>query len=335
MKRNFLMILLCLLTISLCMFCLAACDTDGKSDVSQSSGGYTNEDNTHESESNNNHEEDSNNNADDNNSDEDNSDDNNSDSGEKEHVHQWGEWKVTKQATCTSKGEETRVCELDSTHKETREVAVNPKAHKLVHHNEKAATCSEKGWKAYDECSLCHYSTKVEIPKDSNAHQFVHQKEQEANCSSAGWSAYDKCELCGYEKGKTNYPINRDKHTFGKDNICTGCKTKWVYTENLSYKLNSNKTAYSVSGMGTATGTAITIPYYYNNLPVTAIESSAFKNYTRITSVTLPDSVTTIETMAFYGCNSINRKFGICCLQESCKCYNSQKCQINWLVRIQ
>ena len=39
------------------------------------------------------------------------------------HVHGWGEWVVTKEPTCTDKGEETRTCKYDKTHTETREIA--------------------------------------------------------------------------------------------------------------------------------------------------------------------------------------------------------------------
>ncbi len=38
------------------------------------------------------------------------------------HEHVWGEWTVTTPATCTAAGVETRVCTLDETHAETREV---------------------------------------------------------------------------------------------------------------------------------------------------------------------------------------------------------------------
>ena len=36
--------------------------------------------------------------------------------------HDWGEWQVTKEATATEKGEETRVCKNDPSHTETREI---------------------------------------------------------------------------------------------------------------------------------------------------------------------------------------------------------------------
>ena len=40
----------------------------------------------------------------------------------------------------------------------------NPNNHALVHHEAKAPTCTAKGWEAYDTCSRCDYTTKVEIP---------------------------------------------------------------------------------------------------------------------------------------------------------------------------
>jgi hypothetical protein len=40
------------------------------------------------------------------------------------HTHDWGEWTVTTAPTgCTTEGEETRVCKLDATHKETQPIA--------------------------------------------------------------------------------------------------------------------------------------------------------------------------------------------------------------------
>ena len=46
-----------------------------------------------------------------------------------EHVHEWGEWVVTTEPTCVVEGEETRVCELDESHKETRPISIDPDAH--------------------------------------------------------------------------------------------------------------------------------------------------------------------------------------------------------------
>jgi len=40
-----------------------------------------------------------------------------------DHVHTWGAWAVTTQATCSSPGVETRTCTQDASHKETRAIA--------------------------------------------------------------------------------------------------------------------------------------------------------------------------------------------------------------------
>jgi hypothetical protein len=46
----------------------------------------------------------------------------NNDNDTTSHTHEWGDWTVTTPATCTTAGEETRVCVLDATHKETRPI---------------------------------------------------------------------------------------------------------------------------------------------------------------------------------------------------------------------
>ena len=49
------------------------------------------------------------------------------------------------------------------------------------------------------------------------------------------------------------------------------------------------------------------IPDTYNGRPVTHIKDGAFQNCTTITSVCIPDSVTTIGTSVFYGCTSLKK----------------------------
>jgi len=59
---------------------------------------------------------------------------------------------------------------------------------------------------------------------------------------------------------------------------------------------------YSVSH-GTVTQGSVVIPSTYNNLPVTFIESDSFRSGL-ITDVTIPDSVTVIDSYAFAGCGA-------------------------------
>ncbi len=49
--------------------------------------------------------------------------------------------------------------------------AINPDNHDIVKNDAKAPTCTETGWDAYDTCSRCSYTTKVE--KAANGHAYV------------------------------------------------------------------------------------------------------------------------------------------------------------------
>ena len=71
-----------------------------------------------------------------------------------------------------------------------------------------------------------------------------------------------------------------------------GDYTYWIYNEETT-----------ISGYN-GSGGNITIPSTLGGYPVTKIFDSAFENC-RITSVTIPDSITTIGDSAFYSCRSL------------------------------
>lgn len=72
----------------------------------------------------------------------------------------------------------------------------------------------------------------------------------------------------------------------------------------LSFKLNSLGTGYVVEDCPNDYSGEIIIPDTYNGLPVTGIWDSAFNNCNYITSITIPDSVTSISD-AFSCCGSL------------------------------
>ena len=77
------------------------------------------------------------------------------------------------------------------------------------------------------------------------------------------------------------------------------------YTKGLTYTRNPKGSGYIVTGIGSAEGNDIIIPSTYKYSPVVGISETAFKNNTTITSITIPDSITSIENNAFTGCSSL------------------------------
>ena len=70
-------------------------------------------------------------------------------------------------------------------------------------------------------------------------------------------------------------------------------------TAGFEYELSDDGTAYTVVGIADTETTNIVIPATYKGLPVTSIGGSAFVRCSSLTSVTIPNSVTSIGEYAF------------------------------------
>lgn len=111
-----------------------------------------------------------------------------------------------------------------------------------------------------------------------------------ATCSEVG-EQIASCK-CGATQTIETSPTN---HTY-VNGVCSGCRC----TEGLEYGY-----AGSVKSVGAATATEIVIPAYYHGTRITEIEAGAFENCTRITSVTLPATITVIDYTAFQNCTEL------------------------------
>ena len=74
----------------------------------------------------------------------------------------------------------------------------------------------------------------------------------------------------------------------------------------LAYELNSNGTAYIVTGIGTCEDSVVYIPEVYNGLRVTEIARRAFYDCATMTEITIPASITTIGTQIFYKAENLH-----------------------------
>ena len=133
-------------------------------------------------------------------------------------------------ATCTTDGSYDEVVYCADCRKElSREKkTVDALGHDCVHHNAKAATCTEKGWEAYDTCSRCDYTTYKETPaKGHSKGDAKKEKEAAATCISDG--SYDEviyCTVCKAEISRESKTTPAAGHSFGdweivKEATCT------------------------------------------------------------------------------------------------------------------
>ncbi len=104
-------------------------------------------------------------------------------------------------------------------------------------------------------------------------------------------------------------------HTYDEAGKCTVCGV-WYGTDGLEYSLlrQNGEYVYEVKSRGSAADTEIVIPSFYNGKKVTSIGYKAFstfdvddslKNLPPITKITLPNTITSIKSRAFEGCDKV------------------------------
>lgn len=116
--------------------------------------------------------------------------------------HQWEE--ITEPATCSKEGLTYRRCKLCG-EKDTGSEKVLPKIeHKTFVKNEKAATCTEKGYAGDKICAICGNVIEAgkEIP--ATGHKISVNNEKIATCTEKGYTGDKICDVCGtvVEAGK-------------------------------------------------------------------------------------------------------------------------------------
>ena len=128
--------------------------------------------------------------------------------------HTWNE-EITVAATCTAAGLKTYTC---PTCLETKTETISAKGHNITQHDAKDATCTTIGWKAYEDCSDCDYTTYVEIP--AYGHDFttsVWQKDENEH--------WKKCSRCDETEQTAAHTWNDGEITIEPNCTATGRTT--------------------------------------------------------------------------------------------------------------
>ncbi len=155
-------------------------------------------------------------------------------------------------------------------------------------------------------CTKCGYE-KEEISR----REFLHEhdayeilREVKPTCTQNGLTSGLACTLC--DRIEIEQEITPALgHNF-VNSICTRCGLLLsTGTPGLEYELNSEGTAYILSGIGTATTPFVVIGSEHKGLPVTEIKADAFKGNYSIISLVIPSTITKIGENAFYECHKL------------------------------
>ena len=195
---------------------------------------------------------------------------------------------MTKTANCGQDGELARYCSCGA--KQT-EVVHGEGMHGEVTDYAVAPTCGSTGLTEGKHCPYCNtiFVQQEIIPALEHVFNTTYSFD-----NSFHWYA---CSGCGIAKDKA-------EHQLSNDGMCTVCDNPIGATEGVIYEKSDDGTyAKVVAYNGSAK--KVRIADSYAGLPVKVIYSKAFYDKDTITSVIIPDSVTSIGHYAFDDCNSL------------------------------
>ena len=104
--------------------------------------------------------------------------------------HDFSDWTVSKEATCTEAGQETRTCERCQ-ETETREIPAKGHDYKVT---VVEPTCEEEGYTLH-ECTVCGHAYRDEFV-DASGHGVTEiRNAKEATCTEAGYTGDIYCTV--------------------------------------------------------------------------------------------------------------------------------------------
>ena len=125
-------------------------------------------------------------------------------------------WFYSVSPTCTEAGEERREC-ADCDYFETR--GASALGHTLESYPGKEPQCGVFGWKAYEICTTCGYSSYTEIPATGHTEgEAVKESEVKATCYAEGH--YDMavyCAVCGMQLSRETIMTPKADHPLGEE----------------------------------------------------------------------------------------------------------------------
>lgn len=123
---------------------------------------------------------------------------------ESNHVHQYSEGDIVKEATCASEGYKLKKCSKCGA-EELERIAVDKEAHNWVENRHQDATCTKGGYTEY-KCSACGETKRDEISATGKHHFTVVKEVVAPTYTSEGYTIY-KCETCDETEKRDVVPM--------------------------------------------------------------------------------------------------------------------------------
>ncbi len=230
--------------------------------------------------------------------------------------HSFGEWTVTKEATCTTAGKESRECEKCG-ETETREIAAL--GHSFTNYESNSdATCTSDGTKTAkcdhgcgkphtitDEGTAFGHSYGAWVSNGNGTHtktcanDDTHKITEPCHGGEATCTAKAICDDCNAEYGEYN-------HVVDDSGWCTKCDKIVASTNGLKYSISADNSFAEIIGYN-GRSSKICIADTYNGVPIVSIKSSAFSSNQSITEVAIAEGITSIGEDAFWGCSNLSK----------------------------
>lgn len=150
----------------------------------------------------------------------------------------------------------------------------------------KQPTCQETGLTAGKKCLICGEMIIVQATVDKiSCIESAWIVDKKPNYDEDG-RQHTECIMCGkvFKNQTLKFEVDETNFFYVK----TGDTCKLYYVETVIPK-----------------STDVIVPKYYKNLLVTGLYYTAFMKKDKITSITMPNSITKIESFAFWGCDSL------------------------------
>ncbi len=128
---------------------------------------------------------------------------------EHQYIENYSEDYIVRKATCTEPAVYYKSCANCGKNSEETFSSKNIQGHIMSDHKGKEATCTSDGWKPYEICSICGYSTYEEIK--AYGHDKITHEASPSTCTVRGWTEYETCSRCSYN---TREDLDLLPHTY-------------------------------------------------------------------------------------------------------------------------